>query len=88
MTTYREILGQIENLSFTDKLRLLEDLKIIIKPTVAQKDEDEIIPAEELAESEASWQDYLSGRDTGITSTELKSKFHTSTQRPHGLRYR
>ncbi|TRT48497.1 MAG: hypothetical protein EWV85_17465 [Microcystis aeruginosa Ma_QC_C_20070703_M131] len=74
MTTYYEILSQIENLPLTDKLRLLEDLKTIIKPTVAQKDDDEIIPAEELAESQAAWQDYLSGRDTGITSTELKYK--------------
>lgn len=74
MTTYHEILRQIENLTLTDKLRLLEDLKIIIEPTVAQKDDDEIIPSEELAESEAAWQDYLSGRDTGITSTELKRK--------------
>ena len=74
MTTYYEILRQIENLPLTDRLRLLEDLKTIIKPTVAQKDDDEIIPAEELAESQAAWQDYLSGRDTGITSTELKYK--------------
>ncbi|MFN9673124.1 MAG: hypothetical protein ACK552_11325 [Microcystis sp.] len=74
MTTYYEILSQIENLPLTDKLRLLEDLKTIIKPTVAPKDDDEIIPVEELAESQAAWQDYLSGRDTGITSTELKYK--------------
>ncbi|EPF18369.1 MAG: hypothetical protein EWV58_07875 [Microcystis aeruginosa Ma_MB_F_20061100_S19] len=74
MTTYYEILSQIENLPLTDKLRLLEDLKTIIKPTVVPKDDDEIIPAEELAESQAAWQDYLSGRDTGITSTELKYK--------------
>ena len=74
MTTYYEILSQIENLPLTDRLRLLEDLKTIIKPTLAPKDDDEIIPAEELAESQAAWQDYLSGRDTGITSTELKYK--------------
>ena len=74
MTTYYEILSQIQNLPLTDKLRLLEDLKTIIKPTVAPKDDDEIIPVEELAESQAAWQDYLSGRDTGITSTELKYK--------------
>ena len=74
MTTYHEIISQVENLPFTDKLRLLEDLKILIKPLVAQKDDDEVIPAEELAESEAAWQDYLSGRDSGITSTELKRK--------------
>jgi hypothetical protein len=36
-TTYHEILRQIENLSRTDKLRLLEDWKIIIKPTLAAK---------------------------------------------------
>jgi hypothetical protein len=55
MTTYHEILSQIENLPLTDKLRLLEDLKTIIKPTLAPKDDDEIIPAEELAESQAAW---------------------------------
>ena len=74
MTTYYEILSQIENLPLTDKLRLLQGLKTIIKTTLAPKDDDEIIPAEELAESQAAWQDYLSGRDTGITSTELKYK--------------
>ncbi len=28
-------------------------------------DDDEIIPPEELEESEAAWQDYLAGRDPG-----------------------
>ncbi len=29
-------------------------------------EEDEIIPPEELEESEAAWQDYLAGRDPGV----------------------
>ena len=74
MTTYHEVLSQVQNLSFTDKLRLLEDLKVLIQSPVAGEDDDEVIPAEELAESEAAWQDYLFGRDSGISSTELKQK--------------
>lgn len=36
--------------------------------------EDEAIPPEELEESEAAWQDYLAGRDPGVSLEELKLK--------------
>lgn len=35
-------------------------------------EEEEIIPAEWIAESEAAWQDYLEGRDPGISLEELE----------------
>ena len=35
---------------------------------------DEVISAEEIAESEAAWQDYQAGRDRGISSQDIKLK--------------
>lgn len=35
---------------------------------------EETVSAEEIAESEAAWQDYLNGCDPGLTSDELKLK--------------
>ena len=37
-------------------------------------EDDEVISAEEIAESEAAWQDYQAGRDRGISSQKLKLK--------------
>ena len=42
------------------------------EPIVVEGDETEIIPPEEIAESEAAWQDYLAGRDSGISLEELE----------------
>ena len=36
------------------------------------KGTDEVISAEEIAESEAALQDYRTGQDSGVTSTALK----------------
>ena len=41
---------------------------------VVEGDETEIIPPEEIAESEAAWQDYLAGRDSGISLEELEQE--------------
>jgi hypothetical protein len=38
------------------------------------EESDEIIPPEELEESEAAWQDYKAGRDPGVSLEELKLK--------------
>ena len=45
---------------------------ILLREEVAE--DDEVIAAEEIAESEAAWQDYQAGRDRGISSKELKRK--------------
>jgi len=37
-------------------------------------DEDETILSQELEESEAAWQDYLAGRDPGMSLEEVKLK--------------
>ncbi len=34
--------------------------------------DDEIISSEELEESEAAWQDYLTGRDSGETLSKVR----------------
>ena len=44
------------------------------EPIVVEGDEAEIIPPEEIAESEAAWQDYLAGRDSGISLEELEQE--------------
>ena len=45
---------------------------ILLREEVAE--DDEVISAEEIAESEAASQDYQAGRDRGISSKELKRK--------------
>ena len=74
MPTYEDVLTQVQSLTLTDKFRLLEELKTIVGVSGKIEDDDEIITDEEIAESEAAWQDYLAGRDRGISSKELKQK--------------
>ena len=74
MPTYEDVLTQVQSLTLTDKFRLLEELKTIVGVSGKIEDDDEIITDEERAESEAAWQDYLAGRDRGISSKELKQK--------------
>ncbi|MFB2972307.1 hypothetical protein ACE1CD_25380 [Aerosakkonema sp. BLCC-F183] len=74
MPTYEEVLNQVQSLTLTDKFKLLEELKTIVSVSGEVEDDDEIITDEEIAESEAAWQDYLAGRDRGISSKELKQK--------------
>ncbi|MDY6783546.1 MAG: hypothetical protein SW833_13550 [Cyanobacteriota bacterium] len=74
MTAYNEVLSQVKNLTLTDKLRLLEELKTLVNLPLATEEDSETIATEELAASEAAWQDYLAGRDRGIFSRELKQR--------------
>lgn len=76
MPTYNEVLNQVKSLAFTDQRRLLEELKNLVESGVEIEGEDEVIPAEEIAESEAAWEEYLGGSDRGISSKELKSKLY------------
>ncbi|MFB2834328.1 hypothetical protein [Floridanema evergladense] len=68
MSTYNEVLNQVQQLSISEKLRLSEELKNILNQGVEVEGDSEVIRAEEIAESEAAWQDYLAGRDRGISS--------------------
>ncbi|MFB2982410.1 hypothetical protein [Microseira sp. BLCC-F43] len=76
MSTYNQILDEVKSLTLTDQQRLLEELKKIVDRGVEVEGDDEVIPAEEIAQSEAAWEDYLALRDRGISSKELKSKLY------------
>jgi uncharacterized protein (DUF488 family) len=74
MSTYNQILDEVKSLTLTDQRRLLEELKNLVEQGIEVEGDDEVIPAEEIAQSEAALQDYLNGRDRGISSKELKAK--------------
>ncbi|WP_204106346.1 MULTISPECIES: hypothetical protein [Spirulina sp. CCY15215] len=74
MTTYTEVLHQVQTLSLIEQIRLFEELKAIVPTPVEVEGTDEVISPEEIAISDAAWQDYISGRDRGISSKELKRK--------------
>lgn len=74
MPTYEEVLSLVQRLTPSDRIRLLEALTELVCIPVEVEGDDEIIPAEEIIESEAAWQDYLAGRDSGLSSEELKLK--------------
>jgi hypothetical protein len=72
MLTYNEVLNQVQQLSISEQLRLSEELKNLLNQGVEVEGDLEVIPAEEIAESEAAWQDYLAGRDRGNSLKELE----------------
>ena len=74
MFTYEQVLNQVYNLSTADRLRLLEALQQMVDEEVEVEGDSEVIPVSEINESELAWQDYLAGRDRGISSKELKLK--------------
>jgi hypothetical protein len=63
MPTYNEVLKQAQSLSIIDQFQLLKDLQKIVSQGVEVEGTDEVIPADEIAESEAALADYLAGRD-------------------------
>ncbi len=74
MPTYNEVLNQVQRLALSDQLRLLEELRKIIHQGVEVEGDDEVVSAQEIAESQAALADYFAGRDRGISSKELKLK--------------
>jgi hypothetical protein len=74
MTNYNQVLNQVQSLSITDKLKLLDELKTLVGQPVEVEGDNEVIPSEEIAQSQAAWEDYLAGRDRGISSKELKRR--------------
>jgi hypothetical protein len=74
MPTYQEVLSQIQKLTIIKQIQLLKDLNHIVKVGIEVEGDDEIIPMEEIAESEATLQDYFTEKDRGISSQQLKLK--------------
>ena len=72
MSTYNEVLTQIQSLPPKEQIRLLDELKKIVYYPVEVEGDDEVISAEEIAESEAALQDYLAGRDQGKSLLEIE----------------
>lgn len=70
MTTYTEILNQINGLNITEKNQLFEELKKQLYSPL----EDEF-SQEELEESEQEWQNYLRGKDKGKSLEEIELEF-------------
>lgn len=72
MSTYNEVLNQVQSLPPKDQMRLLDELKKIVYHPVEVEGDDEVISPEEIAESEAALQDYLAGRDHGKSLLEIE----------------
>ena len=72
MPTYNEVLKQAQSLSIVDQFQLLKDLQKIVSQGVEVEGTDEIIPADEIAESEAALADYLVGRDLGKSLKQVE----------------
>ncbi len=85
MPTYNEVLTQVQRLALSDQLRLLEELRKIVHQGVEVEGDDEVVSAQEIAESQAALADYFAGRDRGISSKELKLKLRQSVI-PHPKR--
>ncbi|BAQ60717.1 hypothetical protein GM3708_1123 [Geminocystis sp. NIES-3708] len=58
----------------TDQFQLLNTLKQSLKKYKELGETDDIISELEIAESQEAWQNYLTGKDKGISSSELKRK--------------
>lgn len=73
MPTYEEVLSLAKCLSQAEQVRLLGELTTIVHP-VEVEGTDEIIPTEEIAESEAALQAYQTRRDLGMSAETLKQR--------------
>lgn len=71
MPAYNEVLTQVKNLTITEQIRLLNDLKSMVEQGI-KVDDDEMISVEDIYESEAALQDYLAGRDSGKSLEEIE----------------
>jgi hypothetical protein len=74
MSNYPEILKEVQKMTISDQFKLLDDLQKALNQDVEVEDTDEVFSQSEIAESERAWQDYLTGKDKGISSSELKKK--------------
>ncbi|MGV0024598.1 hypothetical protein [Phormidesmis priestleyi] len=72
MLAFEEVLSLVQRLPIEEQVRLLHRLSQMIYQPVEVEGDDEAIPPEEIAESEAAWQEYLSGRDLGLSSDLIK----------------
>lgn len=74
MSAYPEILKEVQKMPITEQFKLLNTLKNSLSKYVEIEDDEEVSLAEEIVESEKAWQEYVSGKDKGINSQDLKKK--------------
>lgn len=74
MSTYPEILKEVQKMPITEQFKLFNTLKNSLSKYIETEDSEEIILAEEIAESEQAWREYITGKDKGINSQDLKKK--------------
>jgi hypothetical protein len=72
MLTYERVLNLAQSLTTDDQARLLQALSQLVYQPVAVEGTDEVISAEEIAESDIAWKEYLAGQDQGVGANELK----------------
>ena len=68
MTTYSEILNQIETLNPSEQNRLFEELKQKFDFSLEINEFSD----QDLADSESEWQNYIEGNDSGKSIQELE----------------
>jgi hypothetical protein len=73
INSFESLIEIVSSLDFEEKRQLWQILDQEMR-TVKIEDDDEVIAPEEIAISENAWDDYISGRDSGISSQDLKRK--------------
>jgi hypothetical protein len=68
MTTYSEILNQIETLNPSEQNRLFEELKQKFDFSLDINEFSD----QDLADSESEWQNYIEGNDSGKSIQEIE----------------
>lgn len=74
MLTYERVLNLAQSLTTDEQVRLLQALSQMVYQPVAVEGADEVISAEEIAESDIAWKEYLAGQDQGVGANELKQQ--------------
>lgn len=72
--TYEEVLDLAQRLNPDEQVQLLQALSQLIYQSAAVEGTDEVISPAEIAESDTAFQDYLAGRDRGVSSRALKEQ--------------
>jgi hypothetical protein len=72
MLIYEKVLNLAQTLTIDEQVRLLQALSQMVYQPVEVEETDEVISAEEIAESDLAWREYLAGQDQGVGADELK----------------
>lgn len=75
MSAYPEILKEVQKMPITEQFKLFNTLKNSLSKYIETEDSEEIILAEEIAESEQAWREYITVKDKGINSQDLKKNY-------------